>query len=203
MKLIPMVKGYKATDKEMKCRGFQFELGKDFVHNGELSMCNSGFHFCLYPSGVWCYYDEPNTRVFEVEAYDVLNERSGDGAEVKMVAKRIKLIREIKIGGDGNTGDWNTGYRNTGDWNITNFSSGFFCLEEPKLISFDKPIKIKRDSFINRSDVQTLGKALTENTPIDWEKVKTVPNITKAKLKKLHDKFIEARKLQILGGSNE
>ena len=87
---------------------------------------------------------------------------------------------------------------------MANFSSGFFCLEEPKLISFDKPVKnIARNDFLNRLDVSNLRDGLIQDSPIDWEKVKTVPNITKAKLKKLHDRFIEARKLQILGGSNE
>jgi hypothetical protein len=94
-----------------------------------------------------------------------------------------------------NTGDWNTGYCNTGYWNATKYSSGFFCLNEPQVISFDKPVKnIKHDDFINRADVACLGNALMEDKKIDWDKVKTVPNITKAKLAELHKRFIEARK---------
>ena len=57
VKLIEKMKGYKATDKEMKCRGFQFELDKWHEHSGDIELCNSGFHFCVYPSGVYCYYD--------------------------------------------------------------------------------------------------------------------------------------------------
>jgi len=251
-KLIPMVKGYKATNGDMKCNNFQFKLGKVFIHDGELEMCKSGFHFCIYPSGIWSFYDDANTRVFEVEAYDVLDKREGDGAEVKMVAKKIKFVREVKIGGYRNTcyrntgyrntgyrntgysntgnsntgnsntgyrntGDWNTGYRNTGNsntgnsntgyrntgdwntgyWNSTNFSSGFFCLKEPNIISFDTSVKnITRENFLNRIDVSNLGIALTQDAPIDWEMVKTVPNITKEKLKELHKRFIEARKVK-------
>jgi hypothetical protein len=277
-KLIPMMKGFKATDKDMKCtpgnKAFQYEFDKIFEHEGELEMCKAGFHFCVHLSGVWSFYNNSDTRVFEVEAYDVLDERSGDGAEVKMVAHKIKFVREVKIGGDSNTGysntgyrntgdsntgysntgyrntgdsntgdsntgysntgyrntgdsntgdrntgyrntgdsntgDWNTGDRNTGnrntgdwnigdsntgDWNTSNFSSGFFCIEEPKTISFNKPCELSRQDFLNRLDVSNLGEALAKNEPIDFEKVKTVPNITKEKLKKLHEKFIEARK---------
>jgi len=39
------MRGYKATDKNMQCRGYQFEIGKEFVHDGEFPMCASGF-FC-------------------------------------------------------------------------------------------------------------------------------------------------------------
>jgi len=118
-KLIPFMKGYKATNADMTCTPttdirYQFEMDKIFVHEGKLDICGSGFHFCVFPSGVWSFYSSPDTRVFEIEAYDVLDERDGFGAEVKMVAQKIKFIREIKIGGHSNTGDSNTGYSNTG-----------------------------------------------------------------------------------------
>ena len=66
-----IVKGFKATNKEMECKGFKFELGKWYEHQGELSLCNSGFHFCPHPSGVWEYYPI-DSRVFEIEAEIVL-----------------------------------------------------------------------------------------------------------------------------------
>jgi len=121
-----IIKGYKATDKDMKCRGFQFELGVWHEHDGELSLCSSGFHFCQYPSGPWSYYAAG--RLFEVEAECVLLSE-GPGADLKHVAKRIRLVREIKIDGDlntgnRNTGDWNTGNRNTGDMNTGDGNTG-------------------------------------------------------------------------------
>ena len=49
--------------------------------------------------------------------------------------------------GDWNTGDWNTGDRNTGERNLTNFSSGFFAIEEPKAYCFGKPTEYTHDEF--------------------------------------------------------
>jgi len=117
MKLTPkgmILKGYKATDDNMCCRGFKFEIGKWYEHGGDIEMCSSGFHFCKYPSGPWSYYD--SGRLFEVEAEEAYLS-TGPGADIKHVAKRIRLIKEIVIGGNRNTGDGNTGYGNTGDRN--------------------------------------------------------------------------------------
>ncbi len=123
------MKGYKATDKNMKCKGFQYELGKWYEHEGELIECESGFHFCEQPSGPWAYYSEPGARIFESEAEEVLSAPFEPGADFKRVARRIRFVREINIGGcgntgDRNTGDWNTGCGNTGDWNTGDRNTG-------------------------------------------------------------------------------
>ena len=64
---IKTMSGFKATNKDMICNGFQFELGKWFElpQDKPLELCNWGFHFCKYPSGVWSYYSEVGTRVFK------------------------------------------------------------------------------------------------------------------------------------------
>jgi len=111
-----IVKGFKATDKNMQCRGFQFELGVWHKHNGEIAMCESGFHFCEYPSGPWSFYSNEGTRIFKVEARGVIK-GEGPGADLKHVAMEIRLIEEILFTGGRNTGDRNTGYGNTGDRN--------------------------------------------------------------------------------------
>ena len=122
-----IVTGYKATDENMKCRGFQYELGKWYEHEGGIAQCESGFHFCEYPSGPWFYYNEG--RLFKCEAELVLK-FNGPGADIKHVAKRIRLVEEIKVTGDrntgyGNTGDWNTGDRNTGYRNTGDRNTGY------------------------------------------------------------------------------
>ena len=81
------MKGYKATDANMCCRGFQFELGKWHEFEGDLIECQSGFHFCDYPSGPWCYYSEPGTRIWEVEADDVQEKLLEPGADFKRVCR--------------------------------------------------------------------------------------------------------------------
>ena len=123
-----IITGYKATDENMCCRGFQFELGKWYEHDGELSLCNSGFHFCEYQSGPLCYYIEKGTRLFKCEAEFVLLSKC-PGADLKHVAKKIRLLDEIKLtgdrnAGDGNIGDRNAGNRNTGDRNTGNGNTG-------------------------------------------------------------------------------
>jgi PPE-repeat protein len=128
-----IIRGYKATDKDMKCLNYQFEFGKWHEHDGELVVCSSGFHFCEYPSGPWSFYNPSTSRLFHVEAEFVLLSK-GPGADLKHVCKRIKLIEEINCTGNWNTGNWNTGdrntgdrntgYRNTGNWNTGDGNTG-------------------------------------------------------------------------------
>jgi hypothetical protein len=126
MKITPeneIVTGYKATDKDMKCQGFQFKLGEWAVHDGEIELCKSGFHFCPYPSGPWCYYDAKESRLWKIEA-KIVHQEYSPGADLKYVCKMIRLVEEMKITGDRNTGNSNTGDCNTGDCNTGNCNTG-------------------------------------------------------------------------------
>ena len=123
---------YKATDKDMQCRGVQFVLGEwSNPVEGELKMCENGYHFCTSPSGVWVYYNNNDTRVFEIEVEDAI--MSTDvGASAKSICRRVKLVKEITPSkengwntGDSNTGNWNTGYRNTGYSNTGYSNTGY------------------------------------------------------------------------------
>jgi PPE-repeat protein len=133
-----IIKGYKVTNPDLRCKDFLFEVGKDYQHEGQVKHCSSGFHFCLEAMHCFNYYSfDKSNRVFEIEAWgNVITE--GD----KSVASNIKLVRElswqevlsiVNIGVDntglGNTGGWNTGdrntgYRNTGDWNTGDRNTG-------------------------------------------------------------------------------
>jgi hypothetical protein len=126
-KFIDKMTGYKATDANVTCLGHRFELGKWHEIEGEIELCKRGFHFCVFPSGPWAYYSDTGTRIFKVEAEQVLECPPEPGAEFKLVAKRIRLIEEITPGlkgGDSNTGHRNTGHWNTGDWNTGNGNTG-------------------------------------------------------------------------------
>jgi len=119
------VKGYKGTDKNMKCNGFQFQMGDNVLgNNDDLVLCKKGFHFCQQPSGPFSYgnYD----RLFKVEAYDVLDSEWAPGADYKQVCRKIRFLEEIKINGDYNTGYRNSGNRNTGDGNTGEYNSGYY-----------------------------------------------------------------------------
>lgn len=62
-----VITSYKAFDKNMQCRGFQYEVGKEYEMDGEIKCCNRGFHACKSPLEVWDYYDMLNSRYAEVE----------------------------------------------------------------------------------------------------------------------------------------
>ena len=102
--------------------------------------------------------------------------------------------------GDGNTGRYNTGKYNTGDGNTgygnaTNYSPGFFCTEEPVVVSFNEPVHgITRDEFYKKYSIYKLGVLLTQPEDINFDDWKHIPNITPEKLKRLHEKFLTAAK---------
>ena len=87
--------GYKGFDKDFKCRDFQFEVGKEYEHDGEVKLCKSGFHFCENPQGVFGHYPPGNgSRFAIVEADGVSDERESDS---KRVAKKLKIKSEISV----------------------------------------------------------------------------------------------------------
>ena len=127
-KYIPRMTGYKATNADMTCSPdgvqFKFTLGQWAEIEGEPELCKRGFHFCVQPSGPWCFYSREGTRIFKVEAEDVLDVPVKAGADFKLVARRIRLVEEITPGGDQNAGHQNTGHRNTGHWNTGDQNTG-------------------------------------------------------------------------------
>ena len=123
-KLIKHMTGYKATDANMRCHGFQFVLGEWAEASGDLLLCKNGFHFCEQPSGPRCYYNSKDARVFKVEAEGVLESKIQAGADYKRVCRRIRLVEEVFIAGKGNTGYGNTGDGNAGNFNAGNHNAG-------------------------------------------------------------------------------
>lgn len=86
---------YKGTDKDMKCRGFQFEPGKEY-EEAEAKLCEKGFHGCEYPLDVFAYYNPADSRFFEADLDGVTDEAKGDS---KRAGTKIKLRAEIGIAG--------------------------------------------------------------------------------------------------------
>ncbi len=68
------ITSYKGFDKNMQCRGFQYEVGKEYEMDGEINCCNRGFHACKSPMEVWDYYDMLNSRYAEVEQSGKIDE---------------------------------------------------------------------------------------------------------------------------------
>ena len=89
------MKAYKGFDKDLKCRGFQYEVGKEY-ETDRAKLCGSGFHACENPLHTLNYYKPIDSRYCEVEL-DATEETSGD--DTKRVGKRIKIETEIGLKG--------------------------------------------------------------------------------------------------------
>ena len=150
----------KGFDKDLKCRGYQFEIGKDYkidLPDGYKltanDLCsNKVFHFCDGLSKVHEFYScaEESNRYCIIEVLGQFCE-----TDDKCGSDHIRIVREI-VGDElkiakgltnGNSGLFNSGYRNSGDrnsgdlnsgvFNKTNGSNGVFCNQEPKICIFN------------------------------------------------------------------
>ena len=88
------MKAYKGFDKDMKCRGFQYEEGKTY-ETDEAKLCESGFHACEAPLDCFRYYEPAKSVYHEVEL-DATEETEDDS---KRVGKRIKIGAALDIAG--------------------------------------------------------------------------------------------------------
>lgn len=135
-----IIHSYKGFDKDLKCRGFAYEIGKDYEQDGKIKCCNNGFHACEFPFDVFSYYAPGgNNRYCTVIQSGVTDKKKGDS---KVASSKIHIETEIGLDGiikagvkfildkvnwhnqkESNTGDFsaatNTGNRsaatNTGD----------------------------------------------------------------------------------------
>ena len=124
------MKCFKGFDKNLKCRDFQYEIGKEYTEE-KADICNCGFHACEFPMDVFGYYPPSDSRYCEVELEENGQKSSDDS---KRVGKKISVKAEIGIAGIIKAGveyikeqvDWeddkatNTGNKsvatNTGDY---------------------------------------------------------------------------------------
>ena len=153
-----VIKAYKGFNKDMTCRGFQYEEGKDYETNS-VKVCKKGFHACEYPLDVFRYY-EPSKSVFhEVELdgdidKDIDNTKVSStkihiGARLDIVGLvnasidyvKSKCAKENNSTGDRSansaTGDWSansaTGYGSANSstgYGSANVSTGSNCINE-------------------------------------------------------------------------
>ena len=131
--------GFKGFDKNLKCIGFQYEVGKTYEHEGKVKCCKQGFHFCENPFDVFGYYSPSESRYCAVEGSGKVDQDEDDS---KVAVSKLHISAEIGLKGiieagvkfildkvnwkdnkESNTGDHsaatNTGYysaaTNTGD----------------------------------------------------------------------------------------
>lgn len=130
--------GFKVFNPDWTCRGFQYEVGKSYFHQGEIELCFAGFHFCKSLHQCFNYYEfDPSNKVAEVEAWG----RVFIGSD-NMVSNNIRIVKELTWNevfdrlnsgrgnsgrmnaGSGNAGYGNSGDRNAGGYNAGNMNAG-------------------------------------------------------------------------------
>ncbi|MEF0531235.1 hypothetical protein PX121_32815 [Pseudomonas aeruginosa] len=132
-----VVTAYKGFKQDLTCRGYQFEIGGTYKHEGEVEACASGFHSCEYPLDVFGYYAPGESRFAIVKASGQLSRHDDDSkiasatlvveAEISMptmisraidwiMSKIDKSVEQTVVGGTAsNTGDYSAA-SNTGDY---------------------------------------------------------------------------------------
>ena len=129
------IKGYKVFNPDWTCRGFKYEVGKTYETKEDLSICQSGFHFCKQAAACFNYYCfDPSNKVAEVIALGEVIEE-----EDKCCTNKLQIVRELSwievltlvntgmaCTGLGNSGDFNSGNQNSGDYNSGDSNSGHY-----------------------------------------------------------------------------
>ena len=118
------MKGYKAFLSDMTTKhgdNTVYEVGKTYTVEGEIKICENGYHFCKKCVDVYDYYNKP-CRICEVNVTGAVQTQGN-----KSVGRKLKILRELtadEISSLCNSGDWNSGNRNSGDWNSGDWNSG-------------------------------------------------------------------------------
>ena len=88
---------YKGFDSSLRCRGFQYEVGKDYEQEGNIKCCENGFHACEFPLEVFNYYAPgENSRYCTVTQSGEMDKREDDS---KVASSKIHIETEIGLGG--------------------------------------------------------------------------------------------------------
>ncbi|WP_213154792.1 DUF7666 domain-containing protein [Pseudomonas aeruginosa] len=89
-----VVTAYKGFKQDLTCRGYQFEIGGTYKHEGEVEACASGFHSCEYPLDVFGYYAPGESRFAIVKASGQLSRHDDDS---KIASDTLVVEAEISM----------------------------------------------------------------------------------------------------------
>lgn len=88
-------KAFKGFNKDLTCRGFQYEEGKEF-ETARAECCEEGFHACEYPLDCFGYYNPAQSVYHEVELDGDMDQ---SGSDTKICATKIKIGARLSIAG--------------------------------------------------------------------------------------------------------
>ena len=92
-----IVVGYKGFNKGLKCKDFQYEVGKEYEQYGELKVCENGFHFCEYPLDILNYYPlQIGNEFAQIEARGEIK-TEGDKSATNKIYIKTKLDLPLLI----------------------------------------------------------------------------------------------------------
>ena len=205
------MKGYKGFDKDLRCRGFQYEIGKTYECEGKITLCENGFHFCEDPKQICDHYGDLTVcRYCEIEASGEIVKGEG-----KCACSKISIVREISLQeflslvndgirntgwmnegsfnkGDSNEGDWNKGDCNRGNDNIGSYNRGndlcgLFNTDGGCVI-FNKYTPTKHTDIEEMCGFRILASCMSLGRMPDsaeLEEIKKLPNFDEAVMREL------------------
>ena len=174
------VHAFKGMDKSMRCKGFQYEVGKTY-ETDTAKACESGFHACEAPLDVLRYYPlRDGNRYFEVEQGGKLDR---NGEDSKVASTRLTVGAEIGLPGlikahfeytrreaeSGKKGGFGS---NLAGGNRSNLAGGFGS----NLAGGDRSLIVGR----NGSKAQGGKNSVIVLTAWDWRGREYVPIVVKA-----------------------
>ncbi|EID2795277.1 hypothetical protein LBK10_003223 [Salmonella enterica] len=86
---------FKGFNKDLKCRDFQFEIGKTFHHDGKVEACGSGFHACECPFDVFSYYSPADSRFAETISFGITDRK--EYGDTKIASASITIKAELTL----------------------------------------------------------------------------------------------------------
>ena len=94
------ITGFKGFDKDLKCKDYQYEVGKEFEEEGKIEACSNGFHFCENPLDVLGYYppstEKGSSRYCIVKGSGNIDR---DGDDTKVACSKLYISAEIGLKG--------------------------------------------------------------------------------------------------------
>ena len=89
------MKAYKGFNKDMTCRGYKYDEGKEYEATGDIKCCENGFHACEDPLDCFNYYAPGQSVYHEVEQSGEIS-RNNDG-DSKVASSKIKIGARLDI----------------------------------------------------------------------------------------------------------